>query len=59
MKILVIDDDECIRAVLKDAMESLGHEVLCSSNRLEALEQCRRDEPDIAIIDNNASLRAS
>ncbi|OGV31685.1 MAG: hypothetical protein A2020_05795 [Lentisphaerae bacterium GWF2_45_14] len=51
MKILVVDDDECIRATLKDAMESLGHEVSCASNGIEALEQYRKDKPDIAIID--------
>jgi len=51
MKILVADDDECIRTTLKDAIENLGHEVYCAANGFEALDVYKANKPDIAVID--------
>lgn len=51
MKILVADDDECIRTTLKDAIENMGHEVYCASNGLDALSLYKAHKPDIAVID--------
>ena len=51
MKILIADDDECIRTTLKDAIENMGHEVYCASNGLDALALYKAHKPDIAVID--------
>ena len=49
--ILIIDDEEDIRDVLKMVLESVGHEVKVVSNGNEAVELQRREPSDLVITD--------
>lgn len=50
-KILVIDDDEMIRIILRNALESAGHEVLEASNGRSGISIFRQNSPDLIIAD--------
>ena len=49
--ILVIDDQESIRALLRDALEGDGHEVLEAANGRLGLELYRKRSADLIITD--------
>ena len=49
--ILVIDDQEAIRTLLRAALEGAGHEVREASNGLLGLERSRERAPDVVILD--------
>ena len=49
--ILVIDDQETIRTLLRAVLEGAGHEVLEASNGLLGLERSRERAPDVVILD--------
>ena len=49
--ILVVDDEEDIRAVLQARLETAGFQVQTASNGLDALERIRSDPPDLIILD--------
>ena len=49
-KILVVDDEEIIRQLLKDFLEIKGHEVVTARDGIEALEKIK-DVPDIVLLD--------
>ena len=49
--ILVIDDQEPIRTLLRAALEGDGHEVLKASNGLLGLERSRERAADLVILD--------
>ncbi len=49
--ILLVDDDENVRKVLKRVLESDGHEVMEAGDGDEALKRHRRDSADIVITD--------
>ncbi len=50
-RILVIDDDELIRSLLRIALEGAGHEVLEASNGRLGLELYRERSADLIITD--------
>lgn len=50
-KILVADDSETIRALLKTALEGSGYEVDMADDGLSAYELGRNDEYDLVIMD--------
>jgi CheY-like chemotaxis protein len=50
-RILIIDDEEDIRDVLKLILESIGHEVNVASNGNEAIELQRMEPADVVITD--------
>ena len=50
-RILVIDDDELIRSLLRIALEGAGHEVLEASNGRLGLELYREKSADLIITD--------
>ncbi|WP_299792779.1 response regulator transcription factor [uncultured Shewanella sp.] len=50
-KVLVVDDDLVFRELLKEALESEGHDVLSAENGLEALSILEQDRPDIILLD--------
>jgi CheY-like chemotaxis protein len=50
-KILLVDDDEEVRAFLVDSLEAMGHEVCAAASGEEALEILVECAPDIALID--------
>jgi CheY-like chemotaxis protein len=50
-RILVIDDDEDARAVLRRMLEAAGHSVLLASNGAEGLKLQRISKSDVVITD--------
>ena len=51
MKILIVDDHESLRILLRDNLELEGFEVAAASSGVEALEMAGNFGPDIAIVD--------
>ncbi len=49
--ILLVDDDEDIRTIIKDRLEKLGYHVLTAGNGQEALRSIDTQEPDVVILD--------
>ncbi len=50
-KLLIIDDDEVVRASLAAYLEDSGFQVLQAENGLQGLEVFDRDQPDLVICD--------
>ena len=50
-KLLIIDDDEVVRASLAAYLEDSGFQVLQAGNRLQGLEVFEREQPDLIICD--------
>lgn len=51
MKILVVDDEELIRSVIKEYATLEGYEVVEASNGLEAIDACKKDNFDLIVMD--------
>ncbi|MCI0693871.1 response regulator [candidate division KSB1 bacterium] len=49
--ILVVDDEASIRELLNQEFHDAGYEVRVATNGREALEQIRREHPDLVILD--------
>jgi excisionase family DNA binding protein len=49
--ILVVDDEETIRALFEETLEELGHKVVAVGNGSEALELAKRTDFDLAFVD--------
>ncbi|MBI2822728.1 MAG: response regulator [Acidobacteria bacterium] len=50
-KILVVDDEPAIRAVLKEFLEKRNHEVFTASDGVEALEKICSENPKVVLLD--------
>jgi PAS domain S-box-containing protein len=50
-RVLVVDDDDDVRAFLIASLEGLGHEVVAAENGEEGLARLRERRPDLALID--------
>ena len=50
-KILVVDDEEHIRRILKFQLEKNGYSVVTAENGEEALQFVRREQPDLIVLD--------
>ena len=50
-KILVADDEENIRAMIKEYAEFLGHEVTEAADGMEAVRLCKANDFDIVVMD--------
>lgn len=50
-KILVVDDEQNIRDVLKRAFENVGYDVLVAKNGIEGQELYLEHNPDVVILD--------
>src|SRR5579871_1827701 len=50
-KVLVVDDDPDIRAVIMEALRGVGHEVSSAQNGREGAHQALVMQPDLIIID--------
>ena len=50
-QILVVDDEDMLRAMLKQALTKDGHTVLEARNGLEALDVAKQNEIDLIITD--------
>jgi DNA-binding response OmpR family regulator len=49
--VLVVDDEDDIRELVRINLELDGHRVICAANGDEALESLRRDAPDLVLLD--------
>ena len=49
--ILIAEDHESIREMARQTLMGLGYKVLAAANGEEALELCKHDKPDLAILD--------
>jgi len=50
-KLLVVDDDEAVRMMLKLMLEKDSHDVATAENGIQALNCLRRQLPDVVILD--------
>ncbi|HKQ62400.1 MAG TPA: response regulator transcription factor [Candidatus Polarisedimenticolaceae bacterium] len=50
-RLLVVEDEPDIGAVLEHALTREGHHVVVSSSGAEALERCRLEPPDLVLLD--------
>ena len=50
-KVLVVDDEEQIRAVLSDFLMKKGYEVVLASNGEEAIELVKTEDPHVILLD--------
>ena len=53
VKVLIVDDDPELRAVLRDYLASHGAEILEGANGLECLWQVKHERPDAILLDLN------
>jgi CheY-like chemotaxis protein len=49
--ILVVEDDDAIRALVAEILEDDGYRVREAANGLEALERLREKQPDLIVLD--------
>jgi CheY-like chemotaxis protein len=49
--VLVVDDEEPIRDILREALENAGHRVVTASDGREALRLYHAQRPDVVITD--------
>ena len=57
--LLIIDDDEVVRASLAAYLEDSGFSVLQAANGVQGLQVFEREHPDLVICDLNAAGRWS
>jgi diguanylate cyclase (GGDEF)-like protein len=50
-RILVVDDDEHTRSLLRDLCETAGHQVTAATNGEEALQAISEAQPDLVLLD--------
>jgi len=50
-RVLVVDDEQDIRVLLKTALEKVGYEVLLAERGLEALQRVKAEAPDLVLLD--------
>ena len=52
-RILIVDDEEAIRDLIKEVLMALDHEFEPAANGVEAFEIMRKKTIDLAIVDRN------
>lgn len=50
-RILIIEDDEAFRAILKEALEGAGHSVAEAATGRKAISMIRTDPPEVVLTD--------
>ena len=51
MKILIVDDEEMIRAVLREYVEFEGNEAIEAEDGMQAVKLCRENDYDVILMD--------
>jgi two-component system, chemotaxis family, chemotaxis protein CheY len=51
MKILIVDDSQFMRSVLKDILDTEGYESIEAENGKEAIEKFEAEKPDLLLLD--------
>jgi len=51
IRILVVDDSQLVKDIVRLRLESLGYEVSLASSGEEAMEAVRADPPDLVVLD--------
>ena len=51
MKIIVVDDDPCIRESLQAILEGCNYTVITAADRTEGMDKIKTERPDLAILD--------
>lgn len=51
MKILIVDDEEMIRSVLKEYVEFEGNEAFEAADGMEAVKMCKDNDYDVVLMD--------
>jgi two-component system alkaline phosphatase synthesis response regulator PhoP len=51
IKILAVDDDAMVLAVIKKRLEFAGYEVITAMEGLEGLKKARSENPDLIVLD--------
>jgi CheY-like chemotaxis protein len=51
VKIMVIDDDPCIRDSLQTILESRQYKVVTAANKTEGMDKIKAEKPDLLILD--------
>jgi CheY-like chemotaxis protein len=50
-RVLIVDDDEGVRRLLRLFLEASGYDTMCAANGREALDQMRQDRPCLVLLD--------
>ncbi len=50
-EVLIIDDEDSEREVLKASLESMGHTVMMAANGAAGLRRCHLAQPDVVLLD--------
>lgn len=50
-KILIVDDEENIRELIKFNLENVGYKVLCADNGIDALNIVKNERPHLVLLD--------
>lgn len=53
LTILVVDDSATVRKLISGKLEKSGHEVVCATDGIEALERMKEFVPDLVLLDIN------
>lgn len=51
VRVLIVDDDEGVRRLMRLLLETSGYETMSASNGSEALEQMRQHRPCLVLLD--------
>jgi CheY-like chemotaxis protein len=52
-RVLLVEDEEHVSLLYRQALEERGHEVVCAMNGQEAVDLVRQQKPDVVIMDIN------
>ena len=53
LRILLVEDDENVSLLYRQALEDEGYEVICAGDGRTAIEKAESEQPDLVIMDIN------